>query len=223
MTEKQPESKAVKSLTWGAGLLAWLAARPRGRWATARGRWVQTVLTSGLLLTGLTAWALALVQPWTAYPGDHGIVTFVNGVDTARIRAASTDIEKLCRSRVGAPPQALGRNPFASPGASSETVQRVAAATGAGQHSRPPEAGTGGEPARAPGTHPTATPQAILEVVRNLRLEVTLITPAGERWAVIGGVNYREGDTIAGMEIVEIQEGRVKLRQAGMTCLLRMD
>jgi hypothetical protein len=64
---------------------------------------------------------------------------------------------------------------------------------------------------------------AILEVVRNLRLEVTLITPAGERWAVIGGENYREGDTIAGMEIVEIQEGRVKLRQAGCTCLLRMD
>jgi hypothetical protein len=64
---------------------------------------------------------------------------------------------------------------------------------------------------------------AILEVVRNLRLEVTLITPAGERWAVIDGVNYREGDTIAGMEIVEIQEGRVKLRQAGMTCLLRID
>ena len=216
MTEKQPNSKAVKSLTWGAGLLAWLAARPRGRWATARGRWVQTVLTSGLLLTGLTAWALALVQPWTAYPGDHGIVTFVNGVDTARIRAASTDIEKLCRSRVGAPPQALGRNPFASPVGSDAISGRL-------EKGSDPLVGEKGSGPSSERSEKAPDPLAILEVVRNLRLEVTLITPAGERWAVIDGVNYREGDTIAGMEIVEIQEGRVKLRQAGMTCLLRID
>jgi hypothetical protein len=67
------------------------------------------------------------------------------------------------------------------------------------------------------------TPRQILEEARGLRLEVILTTPSGERWVVINGTSYREGDAVAGMEIVEIQGTRIKLQRAGMMCLLRMD
>ena len=33
-----------------------------------------------------------------------------------------------------------------------------------------------------------------------------LTIPSGERWVVINGASYREGDAVAGMEIVEIRE-----------------
>ena len=86
----------------------------------------------------------------------------------------------------------------------------AAAATGADAAKKPPAA--------------LATPaRNILETIKGLRLEVTLTAPTGERWAVINGENLREGDTIAGLEIIEIQEGKVKLQRGGMSCLLRMD
>ena len=223
MTENQDKSRVARGLAWGAGLVAWLAARPRGRWATARGRWVQTVLTSGLVLAGLGAWALALVQPWTARRGDHGIVAVTDGVDTDRIRSVTDDVERLCASRVGPARPAPARNPFASPGAANERIQQAPRPAAAGQALRTIDAKTGETSPKTPEASAPVTAQAMLETVRSLRLEVTLINPASERWAVINGVNYREGDTVAGMEIVEIQDGRVKLRQAGMTCLLRMD
>ena len=65
--------------------------------------------------------------------------------------------------------------------------------------------------------------KAVLEAVKALRLEVTLVAPSGRRSAVINGDEYREGETVAGFLIVEIQEGKVKLQQAGILCLLRME
>ena len=190
-----------------AGLLSWLAARPRGRWATARGRWAQTVLTAALLLAGLSAWALALVQPWTVRTMEHGVVTMTGVLDTEKIRSAASDVEKLL-VEPAAVTKPVRRNPFVL----------GAAATGeppADAYRRPSSVGSGGDAA--------ATPDAILRTVRGLKLEVILTTAGGERWAVINGEKVREGDAIAGLEIVEIQEGRVRLQQGGVTCLLRMD
>jgi hypothetical protein len=67
------------------------------------------------------------------------------------------------------------------------------------------------------------TAKEILSALKALRLEVTLVSPSGEPWAVIDGKDYRVGDTVGGMEIVEIGEGRVKLQRGAVTCLLRMD
>lgn len=188
-----------------AGVLTWLGGRGRGRWATWRGRWIQTALTIGLLLTGVSAWALALVQPWAGRTGDPGIITLAVGVNAAQVRSADVGPEQLVNDNGAAPPAPLRRNPFVP-------VQTGPAAAGDAKGQVPP-------------TSP-ATPRAagqVLETVKGLRLEVILITPAGERWAVINAKNYREGDAVAGMEIVEIQEGRVKLQQGDITCLLRMD
>jgi len=218
-------------------LFAWLAARPRGRWATARGRCVQTGLTASLLLAGLAAWALALVQPWTR-PGraDLGIVTIAGGMDTGKIRAAAADVERLCAT-APTPVKPLRRNPFAPKAASAAPDRRPSAtALGGVREPRTPAGGAGPQPdagasgyvrtcpaAPAAGLGAAPAVQAVLEAVRGLRLEVILTTPAGERWTVINGRNLREGDRIAGLEIVEIQEGRVRLQQGGVTCLLRMD
>ncbi len=188
-----------------AEVLTWLGGRGRGWWATWRGRWIQTALTVGLLLTGVSAWALALVQPWTGRTGDPGIITVASGVNAAQVRSADVDIEQLVDGAGAAPPATLQRNPFVA-------VRTHPAAPGAAKGQVPP---AGPAPGQAAGQ--------VLETVKGLRLEVILITPAGERWAVINARNYREGDAVAGMEIVEIQEGRVKLQQGGITCLLRMD
>ena len=48
-----PARDSAKGAVRVAGLTAWLAAWPRGRWATGRKRWVQTALTVGLLMTGV--------------------------------------------------------------------------------------------------------------------------------------------------------------------------
>ena len=234
MTETATQPGAAPSPTrWGV-LFAWLAARPRGRWATARGRCVQTGLTASLLLAGLAAWALALVQPWTGRPADRGIVTIAGGMDTGRIRAAAADVDRLCAA-APTPVKPPRRNPFAPKAASaapgsekvSGTLSRRVPVTFSDPGLREPrtpgrlgdqEAGPADGAARA-----APAVQAVLEAVRGLRLEVILTTPAGERWAVINGRNLREGDRVAGLEIVEIQEGRVRLQQGGVTCLLRMD
>ncbi|MCX5683668.1 MAG: general secretion pathway protein GspB [Planctomycetota bacterium] len=211
MNEKiKPSGDVCKPSRW-AGLMLWLASRPRGRWATARGRWCQTVLTAALILTGVSAWALALVQPWTGRGGEHGIVSVAGGMDTEKIRSASAGVEKLFPTQAQAA-RPLARNPF---------MPREARASADPETRRPenlrPEAATPAAPA-------AATPaRNILETIKGLRLEVTLATPTGERWAVINGENLREGDTIAGLEITEIQEGKVKLQHGGTTCVLRMD
>ena len=225
MTGNATQPGAAPSPTrWGV-LFAWLAARPRGRWATARGRCVQTGLTASLLLAGLAAWALALVQPWTR-PGraDRGIVTIAGGMDTGKIRAAAADVERLCAT-APTPVKPLRRNPFAPKAASAATDRRPSATALPGvREPRTPAGGAGRTTGPADGAAKAAPPvQAVLEAVRGLRLEMILTTRAGERWAVINGRNLREGDRVAGLEIVEIQEGKVRLQQGGVTCLLRMD
>jgi hypothetical protein len=40
---------------------------------------------------------------------------------------------------------------------------------------------------------------------------------------VINGKDYHPGDRVEGLRLVEIQEGKVKLEQGGVTCVLRMD
>jgi hypothetical protein len=201
-----PGDKAIPARC--AGLMLWLASRPRGRWATARGRWCQTVLTACLVLAGVSAWALALVQPWTGRTGEYGIVSVASGVDTAKIRAAAGNVEKLFPGHA-AEARTPTRNPFAP---------RTARAQAAPETWRPETHRPDAEPAA-----PAPTAKSILETIKGLRLEVTLTTPTGERWAVINGENLREGDTIAGLELTEIQEGKVKLRHGGATCVLRMD
>ncbi|MBM4017407.1 MAG: hypothetical protein FJ288_03620 [Planctomycetes bacterium] len=226
-----PQQHGLTSKPWHAVLLAWLAARPRGRFATVRGRWVQTFLTACLLMAGLGTWALALVQPWTGCPSDPGMVTFAGGVDTAKIRAATSDVERLCTA-APRPVRPLARNPFAPLVAAAATAApdqsrdrkgaapyTIAPGPAAKDHERRPAPGA--EKSVPAAGEPSA--QAVLELVKGLRLEVVLTTPSGQRWAVINGRNLREGDSIAGLQVVEIQETKVKLQQAGMTCLLRMD
>jgi hypothetical protein len=210
MNENPTNDGAVAPSRW-AGLTLWLASQPRGWWATARGRWCQTFLTAGLVVASVTAWALAIVQPWTGRPAEYGAVAFAEGLDTGKIRAASGSVERLFPERTLGP-RLPARNPFAA-----RPAQATAAQDAARPQNRRPDAATDAPQGRAPDV------KTILETVKTLRLEVTLTTPTGERWAVINGENLREGDTIAGLEITEIQDGKVKLRHGGTSCLLRMD
>jgi len=211
-----------------AGLLAWFAGRQRGRWATCRGRWIKTLLTAALLVTALSAWAVALVQPWMGRSEDWDIPPTGFGLDMEKVRSASADVEKLLPQYVPPTPKPLRRNLFegarpvaASPPA-SPAARDVPAPVRPEAESGPPAAkSTVPEPMSQAGPAPTA--KKVLETLKGLRLEVILMTPAGDRWAVINGESYREGDAVAGLEIVEIQEGRVRLQKAGMTGLLRMD
>jgi hypothetical protein len=131
-------------------------------------------------------------------------------LDAERMKAAPMDLEKLINERPAPVAASLPRSPFgpASAGGASVKVPNVM-----------------GQPARA--TVPAATSAEVvrqmLESVKGLKVDVILTTPSGEKWVVINGANYREGDAVAGMEIVEIQGTRVKLQQAGVTCLLRME
>ncbi len=195
--------------TW---IHVWLAGRSRGRWATARGRWIQAMLTVALLVTGLSAWALAIIQPWTTKVADRGVFAASPGVTPDRVRSAAVSLEELVGEHVSAVPRPLRRNPFDHAGSAGE--EAVAPDS---KRPAPRAANVVGATADRP------TPQEILEKVKGLRLEVILITPEGQRWAVINGENYREGNAVAGFRIVEIQEGRAKLQQGGVTCLLRMD
>ena len=204
-----------------AGLLAWLAGRMTGRWATRKRRWLKAFMTTLLLLAGLEAWALAVVQPWSVRPGDPGIVALpaVN-VDPERVRSVAREVEQLCREWKEAAVRPLRCNPFAA----SREEREVSV-------SRPGLREAGG-PARAAASAPAGPltyvgaapePKALLADLKALRLEMTLIVLGGERWAVINQTDYREGDTVADMEIVEIREGKVKLQRGGITCLLRID
>jgi len=234
-----------------ATLMAWLAGRQRGRWATCRGRWIKTLLTAALLVTGLSAWAVALVQPWTGRAPNWDVMTLTSTVDAARVRAASAEVLKLVPAYVPPTPKPLRRNLFegARP-ASALPPAPPAAGAAAGVQGLPGEGGVptvcppvGGPPLRGHVSgewssmpserragHAAVDDQAVpvpppqvLAVVKGLKLEIILITPEGERWAVINGASYREGDAVAGLEVVEIREGHVTLQQGGLTCLLRMD
>ncbi|HUU30530.1 MAG TPA: hypothetical protein VMY69_00345 [Phycisphaerae bacterium] len=225
MTERQETTRFRGCRAVGATLVAWLAASPRGRWATARGRWCQMGLTLGLLLAALGAWAVALVQPWTVQAGDPGVVTMAAGVDTRRIRSAGDEVDRLFRSPAGAELEPLRRNPFAGPWTEPAADGLAPAPAPVAEPEGPARRGVAvASPAsRGPADAAATTPQAILDAVKALKLQVILLAPDQQRWAVINGKNYRRGDAVAGFDIVEIRETTVKLRQAGITCLLRID
>ncbi|HUU09168.1 MAG TPA: general secretion pathway protein GspB [Phycisphaerae bacterium] len=208
MSDGATNSGAAKFRAGDTCLHAWLAGRARGRWATARGRWIQAALTAGLLVTGLGAWALAVIQPWTMKTAGAHLVSLAAGINPDQVRSAAVAIEELVDEHTTPAVRRLRRNPFVPVVAAAETGR-----------SGPPPVPAAADQVGADGP----TPREILEKVKGLRLEVIVITSAGERWAVINGENYREGDAVAGLEIVEIQEGRAKLQQGGVTCLLRMD
>jgi hypothetical protein len=198
-----------------AGILAWLVGYPRGRWATATGRWVRTVVTAGLLVTALGAWVLAIVQPWKYRPEAAAMVSLPSWhIGPQKAYAATDRLERLCARFAAPEPRRLRCDPFNRTGAVVE----------------PPGASGSGAPGAVPGTPANrmaktddAAPREMLKAIRGMRLEMTLVSPDGKSWAVIDGCEYSEGDLVGEMKVVEIQEGRVKLRKAGITCLLCMD
>ena len=224
MSQRESKGRPSAPKSRFAGLVAWLSAYPRCQWAIAKARRVQIVLTAALLVTGLTAWALAIVQPWTNRSDAGPTIAGPSGFDTGKIRSMSVALEKLFGDVMPQASKPLRRNPFASPDGAQESVASppsvAPAEPRAGQLQRQlPQAVRPESPAAAA---PSVSPPAVLEAAKRMRLEVILITPAGDRWAVINGQNCREGDAVAGFRIVEIQEGKVKLQQAGTICLLRM-
>jgi hypothetical protein len=200
-----------------AGLFAWLAGHATGRLTAGRGRWIKMILTVALLVTGLSAWALAVVQPWAARSADPGIVALpAVDVSPEKVRMLSQEVERLCgnwKERVLRP---LRRNPFGGARAAGRGGGVAAPSPGAAA-----PAASAAEKSRSAPEVPTA--KEILSALKALRLEVTLVSPSGEHWAVIDGKDYRVGDTVGGMEIIEIGEGQVKLQRGAVTCLLRMD
>lgn len=213
-----------------AAVVAWLRGASAGRWASVcPGRWIRTALTTALALAGIAAWAIALVQPWTGKAGVPGIITLPKEVDAGRVKSVAVDLSRLAAPAVVplVPPE---RNPFAlTAAADAQAAAPAATAVGAACKAsaatavHQPKSVAAAAPAPAPPAGSAADSKDILESLKHLKLQVILITPAGERWAVINGNNYREGDAIAGLVITEIQEGRVKLQRDGATCLLRMD
>jgi len=225
MSERTSQGQPLAARSRFSGLVAWLASYPRSRWAVAKARRVQIVLTAALLVTGLTAWALAVVQPWTSRSDVGLTIAGPSGFDSGKIRSMSAAFEKRCGDVMPQASKPLRRNPFASPDGAPEAVASppsVAPAeplAGQSQRRLPPAVRP-----EIPAAPPlSVSPSAALEAARRMRLEMILITPAGDRWAVINGQNCREGDAVAGFRIVEIQEGKVKLQQAGAICLLRME
>jgi len=218
MSNEQKHTGSADREARTAGLLAWLAGKTTGRWATRKRQWLKTFMTTLLLLAGLGAWALAVVQPWVVRPGDPGIVALPTvTVNPEKVRSVAREVEQLCSEWKEVAVRPLRCNPFAT----GREEWEVSAG--------PLEPREAGEPARAPASAPARTsdaapePKALLADLKALRLEMTLVAPGGERWAVINQTDYREGDTVAGMEIVEIREGEVKLQRGGVTCLLRMN
>jgi hypothetical protein len=174
-------------------------------------RRLKTVLTVGLVVTGLGAWAAALVQPWTARGGSPGMVTVpAPALSEDRIRAVSSEGERV-PPRKKTPLFELVRNPFLGQAQAAEPVRRPAPETPAIPASAPTEAA------------PAPKAAGVLAAVKMLHLDVTLTGPNGERWAVISGRDYREGDSVGGLKLVEVQEGKVKFEQDGVVCLLQMD
>lgn len=217
MNEPRTTTGAAMPPAFGANVIAWLGGHGRGLWATSRGRWIHGTLTIALLVTGVSAWALALVQPWTSRTANAGMVAVTTGVDADKIRSAEVDPEALLSEGTAPQVKPIRRNPFVA-GPVAAGVPSVAG------RQDPAAAPCGETEAEVPAGTPAEQGVAgVLETVKGLRLEVILLAPAGERWAVINSRNYREGDAVAGLRIVEIQESRVRLQQGAVTCLLRMD
>jgi hypothetical protein len=210
---------AASAPRW-ADLKAWLVARPRGRWASARGRWIQTLLTVILLVTGASAWALALIQPWATHSinsAQAGVTT----LDAEKMRAIAADLQKIAAEENVPPAAVPQRNPFTRPMIAAATAVHPAPAAGVAAEKPVPAPTTSEKPTLRPAV--ATGSKAVLEAIKGLRLAVTVVPPDGQRVAIINDTEYREGETVAGFQILEIQEGKVKLQQAGVTCLLRME
>ncbi|MBL7139416.1 MAG: hypothetical protein ISS74_00755 [Planctomycetes bacterium] len=186
----------------GATLQAWFFGGRLRRWGSARSRWLNGGLTVALLLAGVVAWVLALVQPWTVRAADPGIVPVKGQLTPDRMREAAEAASRALDAPAPLVPRLVSRNPFRSAGAPAE----------------PPTAG--GE-ADALGVAPT--PREIADVVKDLKLKATVLGPNGQRWAVINGSTYQEGEEVAGLTLVEVREDRARLRRADVTCVLKMD
>jgi len=214
MSENRQVRAAQEPGRRASGLAAWLG----GRTACGRGQWVKTVLTAALLVTGLSAWAIAVVQPWAARTGDPGIIALpAANVTAQKVKSVAEEAERLCTEWHGRTAPGLRRNPFVAAGAEGPSAEAPQA---------DPPAVAGVEPedssvSEVGGGDGSAVVE-LLSAVKALRLEVTLTAAGGEPWAVIDGHDYRVGDTVAGMKIIEIGEGRVRLKQGTVTCLLRM-
>ncbi|HUX00320.1 MAG: hypothetical protein WBD63_05010 [Phycisphaerae bacterium] len=230
MSENRQVRAAQEPGRRASGLAAWLGGRTVGRPACGRSQWVKTVLTAALLVTGLSAWAIAVVQPWAARTGDPGIIALpAANVTAQKVKSVAEEAERLCTEWHRRTAPGLRRNPFVAAGAegpSAEAPQADPVVRDTLYYRADPLAVAGVEPEDSSVLEVVggdgSTVAELLSAVKALRLEVTLTAAGGEPWAVIDGHDYRVGDTVAGMEIVEIGEGRVRLKQGTVTCLLRM-
>jgi hypothetical protein len=144
-------------------------------------------------------------------------------VNPEKVRALSEEVERLCGNWKQRALRPLRRNPFAGANAAKRGGEPAAPSPAAATPAEP--SAEKSEPAREAPTTRVAARRAkeILSTLKALHLEVTLVSPSGEHWAVIDGNDYRVGDTVADMQIIEISEGRVKLQRGTVTCLLQMD
>jgi len=214
MSEPRAKSGAHGALARVGALVTSLTGYPPGHLGSSRGRCIRTILTAALIVTGTSAWALALVQPWAAHGNAMAMVGMAGGVDTERVRSAAVDLEKVISENAVASPSPLKRNPFGQ-------VQ-VRRPEGAATH--PAEGASAvAQKTQGPPSQGHATAKTVLDTAKGLKVEMILTGASGERWVVINGASYREGDAVAGLAITEIQGTRVKLQHAGITCLLGMD
>ncbi len=226
----------------------WLLGDPRWHRRTARRRWLHGALTAGLFLTGLAAWALALLQPWKV-PATAAVVPLQAPEPPGRVEAAAREAARLFQ--VPHPPalRPLPRDPFG--GAGLGDLRREASPSTRGPEAAAPPAGpasgstavprgdgptVGGEAVGAgsgSGSAPASggpSADAVARLVVGLRLEAVVLGPDGQGRAVIDGRVYRPGDRVADAEgtltnlVVEaIRADRVVLRWAGVTCVLPLD
>ncbi len=202
----QPDSAACRTDTVGT-VLAWLTGWPSGRRAARRGRLLRPVATAGLLLTAVAAWMLALVQPWRPEANSPAAVQLPEvTMPPTDAYVAAEQLDRLCAALDGPSPRPLEWNPFAAEAAGDVSAE-----------------GTTERPSRSARKATAGEPPEVLETLRALRLDLTLVGPKGTRWAVIDGREYGEGECVAGLEILEIQEGHVKLRSGGLVGVLRVD
>jgi len=194
----------------GAFIQTWFLVRGPSLGRPGRSQWLHAGLAVALLVAGVAAWALALVQPWEAQASDPGIVAVPGRPAPQQVQAAVQEAEHLFEEVAPAAAPALGRNPF-------KALRRAETPNG------PPRSQmeTGGRSA-SPDAGPV-TAKEVAETARGLHLKATIRSTRGERWAVINEKAYREGDEVAGLVLIKIGDDRATLRRAGVTCMLRMD
>jgi len=202
-------SAPVEHWSLGTVLQDWFLGGTSLRWRTRR-RWLHAGLTVTLLVTGFAAWVVAIVQPWQVRAADLGMVPVKGQPTPDRVRAAALAAQDLVEEPGAADPRPLKRDPF-------QAARPWGAATG------PSEAGCESANDAQPAGSRAVTAEQVVQVAKDLMLKATVHSPTGERWAVINGKTYREGDDVAGLTLVEVQEDRARLQRAGVTCILKMD